>query len=122
MARYTKLLEEQGLSQNSADINHLLELAENGDDFAIQALKKTAGFLGIGISNLIVGLSPQAVIVSGNIIKAWNLIEQELYKMAERSVRRGLPRTTLMASSLGDEPTLIGSLSLVLAGKFASAS
>jgi len=122
VARYTKLLEEQGLSQNSADISHLLELAENGDDFAIQALKKTAGFLGIGISNLIVGLSPQAVIVSGNIIKAWNLIEQELYQMAERSVRRGLPRTTLMASSLGDEPTLIGSLSLVLAGKFASAS
>jgi len=122
VARYSKLLNEQSLSQHSADINHLLELAENGDDFAIQALKKTAEFLGIGISNLIVGMSPQAVIVSGNITKAWDLIEDVLYQMAERSVRRGLPKTTLMASSLGDEPTLIGSLSLVLARKFASAS
>ena len=122
VARYAKLLEEQDLSQNTADINHLLELAENGDNFAIQALKKTAEFLGIGISNLIVGLSPQAVVVSGNIIKVWNLIGEDLSRMTERSVRRGLPKTTLMASSLGDEPTLIGSLSLVLARKFASAS
>ena len=122
VARYGGLLREQNLSQNTADINHLIELAENGDNFAIQALKETAEFLGIGISNLIVGLSPQAVVVSGNITKAWNLIEKELYRMAERSVRRGLPKTVLMASSLGDAPTLIGSLSLVLAGKFASAS
>jgi N-acetylglucosamine repressor len=122
LARYAKLLEEQDLSQNTADISHLLELAENGDNFAIQALKKTAEFLGIGISNLIVGLSPQAVVVSGNIIKVWNLIGEDLSRMTERSVRRGLPKTTLMASSLGEEPTLIGSLSLVLARKFASAS
>jgi predicted NBD/HSP70 family sugar kinase len=122
VARYARLLKLQNLSQNAADINHLVELAENGDSFAIQALKETAEFLGIGISNLIVGLSPQAVVVSGNIAKAWDLIEKELYSMAERSVRRGLPKTILMASSLGSEPTLLGSLSLVLAGKFASAS
>lgn len=122
VARYGRLLEEQNLSQNTADIGHLIELAENGDSFAIQALKETGKFLGIGISNLIVGLSPQAVIVSGNITKAWKFIGIELSLMAERSVRRGLPKTILMASSLGDTPTLIGSLSLVLARKFASAS
>ncbi|HEY8563045.1 MAG TPA: ROK family transcriptional regulator [Pyrinomonadaceae bacterium] len=122
VARYAKLLEKHSLSQNSADIAHLLELAENGDHFAIEAIRKTAEYLGIGISNLIVGLSPQAVVVSGNINKVWNLIEPELSQMVERSVRRGLPKTTLTASSLGDEPTLIGALSLVLARKFASAS
>lgn len=122
VARYAKLLEEHDLTQNSADFKDIVELAENGDGFATEALKTTAQFLGIGISNLIVGLSPQAVIVSGNISKAWNLIESELYSMAERSVRKGLAKTVIMASSLGEEPTLIGSLSLVLARKFASAS
>jgi N-acetylglucosamine repressor len=122
VARYTRLLEEHDLTQHSADFKDIVELAKNGDSFAMEALITTAQFLGIGISNLIVGLSPQAVIVSGNISKAWNLIEKELYSMAERSVRKGLSRTTIMASSLGEEPTLIGSLSLVLARKFASAS
>ena len=84
--------------------------------------KQTAHYLGIGISNLIVGLSPQAVVVSGIIAEAWDIIADELYCIAERSVRGGLPKTILMASSLGDSPTLIGSLSLVLAKKFGSAS
>jgi len=122
VARYAKLLEEHNLSQHSADFKDIVELANNDDQFATEAIEKTAEFLGIGISNLIVGLSPQAVIVSGNISKAWNLVEKVLYAMAERSVRKDLSRTTIMASSLGDEPTLIGSLSLVLAKKFASAS
>lgn len=122
VARYIKLLETNNLSHNNVDLNSLIELSKNGDQLAVQALKETAAFLGIGISNLIVGLSPQAIVVSGSIANAWELIGGELNSMAERSVRGGLPRPILMASSLGDSPTLIGSLSLVLAKKFASAS
>ena len=120
--RYQKLLKESNLSKESVDIRHLVALANNGEAQAIQALKETARFLGIGISNLIIGLSPQAVIVSGIITQAWDLIAGELQCMAERSVRGDLPKTTLTASSLGDTPTLMGALSLVLAKKFASAS
>lgn len=122
ICRYQKLLEDNNLSQQAVDIKHLVALAKSGEAQAIKALKETANFLGIGISNLIVGLSPQAVIVSGIIAEAWDLISDELYCIAERSVRGDLPKTILMASSLGDSPTLIGSLSLVLAKKFASAS
>lgn len=104
------------------DIGRLLELANNGDENAVQSLRASAGYLGIGISNLIVGLSPEAIVVSGTITRAWNLIADELNSIAERSVRGGLPKTILMASSLGDNPTLIGALSLVLARKFASAN
>ncbi len=122
VARYQRLLEQSNVSQEAVDIKHLVALAKNGEAQAVQALKETARFLGIGISNLIVGLSPQAVIVSGIIAEAWDLIGDEVYLIAERSVRTDLPKTILMASSLGDSPTLIGSLSLVLAKKFASAS
>ncbi len=120
--RYQKLLKESNLSKETVDIKHLVALAKSGETQAIQALKETARFLGIGISNLIVGLSPQAVIVSGIIAEAWDLIAGELQCMAERSVRGDLPKTILRASSLGDSPTLIGAFSLVLAKKFASAS
>jgi N-acetylglucosamine repressor len=109
---------------NNADINmeQLIKRAQDGENEAIQALKETAKYLGIGISNLIIGFSPQAIIVSGTIAKAWDLIKDEIESMSERSVRQGLPHPFIRASSLGDAPTLMGSLSLVLARKFASAN
>ncbi|HYG10716.1 MAG TPA: ROK family protein, partial [Pyrinomonadaceae bacterium] len=77
-------------------------------------------YLGIGISNLIVGLSPEAVVVGGPIARAWPLVGGALGKTIQRSVRRGLPSALIMPSVLGDHPTLMGAISLVLARKFAS--
>ena len=104
------------------NFEQLMKLAHEGKPEATKALKESGKYLGIGISNLIVGFSPQAVVISGNIVKAWTLIKDEIQSLAERSVRQGLARPTIMASSLGDRPTIIGSLSLVLARKFASAN
>jgi N-acetylglucosamine repressor len=120
IARYHKLFDKNLTTSNGITMTKLVSLANEGETQAIEALKETAKYLGIGISNLIVGLSPQAVIVSGGITKAWPIIKDELLSIAERSVRRDLPKTAIMASSLGDKPTLMGALSLVLAKKFAS--
>jgi predicted NBD/HSP70 family sugar kinase len=122
IARYKRLLEQDDLKQNGMEIGAVVELAVNGEKHAGQALKETARYLGNGISNLIVGLSPQVVVVSGPITKAWHLFESELYRIAERSVLAGLPPTVLMPSSLGDSPTLIGAVGLVLARKFGAAN
>ncbi|MDQ3801915.1 MAG: ROK family transcriptional regulator [Acidobacteriota bacterium] len=113
-----------GARKDGGGINfeQLIKLAHEGKPEATKALKESGQYLGIGISNLIVGFSPQAVVISGNIVKAWSLIKDEIQSLAERSVRQGLGRPTITASSLGDSPTLIGSLSLVLARKFASAN
>lgn len=113
-----------GAAKDGGDVNfeQLVKLAREGKPEATEALKESGQYLGIGISNLIVGFSPQAVVISGNIVKAWTLIKDEIQSLAERSVRQGLARPTITASSLGDHPTLIGSLSLVLARKFASAN
>jgi predicted NBD/HSP70 family sugar kinase len=122
IARYRGLLKKDEMKQANIDISDLIELALNGEKHAVQAMKETIHFLGNGISNLIVGLSPQVVVVSGRITKAWNLYQAQLNRVAERSVLAGLPQTVLMPSSLGDAPTLIGAFGLVLARKFGSAS
>ena len=122
IARYKRLLEQDDLKQNGMEIGAIVELAVNGEKHAAEALKDTARYLGNGISNLIVGLSPQVVVVSGPITKAWHIFEAELYRVAERSVLAGLPPTVLMPSSLGDSPTLTGAIGLVLARKFGSAN
>jgi predicted NBD/HSP70 family sugar kinase len=95
----------------------VVERALGGEQAAIDALTETAHYLGIGISNLIVGLSPEAVVVGGQITRAWPIIAPSLEETIQRSIRRGLPSARIVASTL-EEPTLMGSLSLVLAGKF----
>ena len=122
LARYYNQFTPALNGTNKITMPKLITLAEEGDAKAVEALKETAKYLGIGISNLIVGLSPQAVIVSGSITRAWHIIGDEVLHIAERSVRRDLPRPAIIASTLGDNPTLMGALSLVLASKFASAA
>jgi predicted NBD/HSP70 family sugar kinase len=121
IARYQKSFGGNIASSGVTSLSMIISLAEQGEKRAIEALREAARFLGIGIANLIVGLSPQAVIVSGNIIKAWHIIKDEILAVAERGIIRDLPHPAIMASTLGDHPTLMGALSLVLARKFASA-
>ncbi len=114
--------EINGLLEEEISFEQIIDLAHRGEPAAVKTLTETARYLGIGISNLIVGFSPQAIVISGNIVRAWDLIKPEINCLAERSVRQEIERTEIMASSLGNSPTIIGSLSLVLARKFASAT
>ena len=100
----------------------LVGLAAKGDKKALGALRETAKYIGIGIGNLIQGLSPEVIIIGGTIVQAWSLIEDEIRESAERVVCLGIGPTRIMASTLGSEPTLMGAFSLVLADKFASIS
>ena len=122
ISRYHRSFGEHNAEKQKISFNQLIGLTNNGEEWAISALKETGRFLGIGISNLIVGLSPQAIIVSGNISKVWHLIDEEVHAAAERSIRRKLPKTFITASTLGENPTTMGAVSLVLARKFASAN
>jgi len=118
IARYLKLSGET----NEARINfkELVDRALAGEANAGKALVDMALCLGIGISNLIVGFSPEVVVVSGEITRAWRLIEDSLKQTIEHSIRRGLPSARILPSTLGEDPTLMGALSLVLASKFGS--
>ncbi|HEY0426682.1 MAG TPA: ROK family transcriptional regulator [Pyrinomonadaceae bacterium] len=122
MSRYRNQIKKHAAKNGDVNMEQLINRANSGEGEAVEALKETAKYLGIGISNLIIGFSPQAVIISGTIAKAWDLIKNEIEDLSERSVRQGLAHPFIGASSLGDSPTLMGSLSLVLARKFASAN
>lgn len=118
LARYEQRLGSS--SKCSIGFSALVDRAMAGEAEATSALIETAHYLSIGISNLVVGFSPQVVVVSGEITRAWDLVEGPLTETIERSVRRGLPSAQITASTLGDKPPLMGALSLVLASKFAA--
>jgi predicted NBD/HSP70 family sugar kinase len=118
IARYLKL---SGADETSISFVDVVDRALGGEENAKAALVETARHLGVGISNLIIGFSPEAVVVGGEIARAWDLIESALTETIANSVRRGLPSALILPSTLGANPTLRGALSLVLASKFAAA-
>jgi predicted NBD/HSP70 family sugar kinase len=117
-ARYQKL---SGAS-SAPDFETLIDRALAGEPAAKISLTETARYLGIGISNLVVGFSPEAVVVGGAITRVWPLIEKDLTEKIERSVRRGVPSARILRSTLNGDPTLMGALSLVLTSKFSGAA
>jgi N-acetylglucosamine repressor len=120
LSRYRRLRGEP-MQADALNFSVLVDRALNGEEHARTALVETAHYLGIGISNLVVGFSPEVVVVGGEISRAWPLIEGALSETIERSVRRGLPSARILPSTLGPNPSLMGALSLVLASKFAAA-
>jgi predicted NBD/HSP70 family sugar kinase/predicted transcriptional regulator len=117
LARYA------GRNGGRADVSfaELIDCALGGDEVACSVFLETGHYLGIGISNIIKGLSPEAVIVGGHIAQAWPLIAGELKKAVEKnSIYQGLRNARIIPSTLGEAPTLMGALSLVLSSKFAA--
>lgn len=119
LARYAQ--KNPSAKDEQITFTRLIDYAFAGDQAAKESLIETAQYLGLGISNLTKGLSPEAVILGGEIARAWPLIADYLHNaIAQNSICRGLPSSVAFASTLGEDTRLMGALSLVLAGKFAS--
>ena len=120
LARYAKLA-PQGGGGACVTFSRLVDSALGGEEAARAALVETGRYLGVGISNIIKGLSPKSVIVGGEIARAWPLISEELIKAVEEySICRGMKGARIIPSTLGETPRLMGALSLVLSSKFAA--
>ena len=122
LARYAELHEKQNNGAGSITFAELVTIALEGDSKARTALKQTAHYIGIGIANLFQGLSPEVAIVTGTIVRAWSLIEDDIKAGAEAATCQGYPTARFIPSTLGIYPTLMGAFSLVLTDKFASVS
>lgn len=120
LSRYASLLGDRFVDRIS--FFQLVELAFDSDPNALAALKETATYIGIGMGNLIQGLSPEAIVLGGTIVRAWPLIVEDVQAAAGQVVCQGIHETKIIPSSLGGEPGLLGAFSLVLADKFASIS
>ena len=119
LARYKH--RRQDVVDSEITFLQLIDKAFADDETARESLLETAYYLGLGISNLTKGLSPEAVILAGDIARAWPLIAGELRStLATNTICSGLPLAPVFASTLGDDTRLLGALSLVLARKFAS--
>lgn len=91
--------------------------ALEGDNLARDVLKDTGRHLGIGFANIINIMSPEAIILAGGLVGAWDIYVQEAIKEASRRTFKSLfDSVKIIPSSLGDDAGIIGSAKLVFEG------
>jgi len=87
----------------------ICELAQKGDEFALQAVEHEALYLGLGLANLINLFTPDAIVLSGSVMNSANLFLDRI-RAVIKSGCRFVPaeKTELMLASLGEDTNLIG--------------
>lgn len=92
----------------------IYKAALEGDTLSREILREAGKALGVGLANLINILSPEAIILTGGLIGAWNIYVQEAIKEASRRAFKDLGDSVkIIPSSLGDEAGIVGAACLV---------
>jgi glucokinase len=92
----------------------IYKAALDGDNLSRDVLREAGRFLGVGIANIINILSPDAIILSGGLVGAWNIYINEAIKEASRRAFKQLfPKVKIIASTQGDNSGIMGAAYLV---------
>ncbi|MEW5801904.1 MAG: ROK family protein [bacterium] len=85
------------------------QAALKGDTLAMQIMKETATYLGIGIANLINLLNPEMIVVGGGLANAWDLIYPTVEdEVCHRAFLTLAQTAKIRKASLGDDAGIIG--------------
>ena len=113
--RFYELKNERFDGDVNQDIQNVLSLARDGETHALEAVRKTGAYLGIGISNIIKGVDPEVIVLDGAITGVWDLIYPEIMREIESRVFFSLRKDVrVMATSLQGRSSLVGAFALAI--------
>jgi predicted NBD/HSP70 family sugar kinase len=106
----------------TAGVRRICHLALAGEAPAARALRESARFLGIGISNVVWGLDPDAVILDGAITEAWSLVAPVITdQFADGREFLNFKNLILRPSTLRGQAAILGAAALPFQSLFQSA-
>jgi glucokinase-like ROK family protein len=121
LGRETILSDRIEKNPDSVDGKAIYECAKAGDALALEAFSKTGSFLGIGLLNLLHLINPPLVVIGGGVSRAGDLILEPVRKIIKlRGLTETVKATKIVESGLGENGTVIGAATLILADLFAS--
>ncbi len=95
--------------QNGTTAKHICELAQQGDPVAQKAVEHEALYLGLGLANLINLFTPDAIVLSGSVMKSAPLFMDRVKEVIRKGCRFvPAEKCELTLASLGDDTNLIG--------------
>jgi glucokinase len=87
----------------------ICELAQQGEETALRAVEHEAYYLGLGLANLINLFTPDAIVLSGSVMKSAPLFLDRIREVIASGCRFvPAEKTRLMLASLGEDTNLIG--------------
>lgn len=100
----------------------LVELAaKQGDIIAVEILRQTAVYLGVGITNVLHLYNPEVVVIGGGVSQVGDLIFEPLRAEVERRAMASFRENVqIIPTQLGDDIGLYGGAALVLANEEAA--
>ena len=117
IARYHRMTNNQDGSM-IVSITDLIAKANRGDKKAIAAISATAEYLGEGIASLAHGLSPEIIVIGGDIAAAWNLLEPIIKeRVKSRYLIPSIAKIEIRAASV-QRPSLFGAIPIALQNFF----
>lgn len=92
----------------------IYKAALEGDPLSRTVVREAGKNLGIGIASLINLLSPDAIILTGGLLGAWNIyVEAAIQEASKRAIKELYAKVKIIPSSLGDNAGIIGAAKLV---------
>lgn len=117
IARYHRLMSNKNGSITTS-ITDIIAQANRGDEKAVAALTGTAEYLGEGIASLAHGLSPETVVIGGEIAAAWPMIGPIIKgRVKSRYIIPELARIEIRPASV-QRPSLFGAIPVALQNYF----
>ncbi|TAN43437.1 MAG: ROK family protein [Nitrospirae bacterium] len=92
----------------------IYKAAIDGDSMARAVVREAGKHLGTGIASIINIMSPEAIILTGGLLGAWNIyIEAAINEAAKRALKELYNKVSIVPSELADDAGMIGAAGLV---------
>lgn len=102
-------------------VQQVVDLARAGEAQALNAVRETGYYLGVGLAGIITVSNPARIVIGGEIVGAWDLIEGRVREMVEeRALTPQAARTPIIPEPMNEFPRLRGAAALVAAPFFAA--
>jgi glucokinase len=95
--------------RESVNARDICQLAQQGDELARRTVEREAYYLGLGLANLINLFAPDAIVLSGSVLKSSLLFMDGIRSVIIRGCRFvPFEKARLTMASLGEDANLIG--------------
>lgn len=118
VARYN---ENAGDKTRLRSVTQIISRANQGDETARKVIETTARYLGEGIVSLAHGLSPQVIVLGGEIAGAWQIVEP-IIRSCVKSTYIIPPINIIIRPSSVQRPALFGAIPIALQHLFGDRS
>ena len=103
------LLEEASKRQKINNLQELIELADNNENWAVNIIERAAIYASLAINNSVCMYNPDTVILTGSLIENHPYITEKVFKNCETNIWEPLRHSfSLKRSSLGQKGVMIG--------------